>query len=73
MSKPTDINKATLEELTSIAGIGKIRAQKMLKKKQEARKWVIPHPVGFKTNDRYTNHNMGSFDGGSRNKNRITK
>lgn len=35
MSKPTDINKATLEELTSITGIGKIRAQKMLKKKQE--------------------------------------
>jgi DNA uptake protein ComE-like DNA-binding protein len=34
MSKPTDINKATLEELTWIAGIGKIRAQKMLKKKQ---------------------------------------
>jgi DNA uptake protein ComE-like DNA-binding protein len=35
MSKPTYINKATLEELTSIAGIGEIRAQKMLKKKQE--------------------------------------
>lgn len=68
MSKPTDINKATLEELTSI---GKDKSSENVK--EEARKWVIPHPVGFKTNDRYTNHNMGSLDGGSRNKNRITK
>jgi hypothetical protein len=41
--------------------------------KEEAIKWVIPHPAGFKTNDRYTNHNMESFDGGSRNKDIITK
>jgi hypothetical protein len=41
--------------------------------KEEARKWVISHLAGFKTNDRYTNHNMRSFDGGSRNKDIITK
>jgi ribosomal protein S13 len=35
MSKPIDINKATLEELTSITGIGEKRAQKILNKKQE--------------------------------------
>jgi DNA uptake protein ComE-like DNA-binding protein len=29
MSKPIDINKATLEELTSITGIGEKRAQKI--------------------------------------------
>jgi ribosomal protein S13 len=35
MSKPIDINKATLEELTSITGIGEKRDQKILNKKQE--------------------------------------
>ena len=35
MSKPIDINKATLEELTSITGIGKKRDQKILNEKQE--------------------------------------
>jgi ribosomal protein S13 len=32
MSKPIDINKATLEEFTSITGIGEKRAQKILNK-----------------------------------------
>ena len=35
MSKPTDMNKATLEELTSITVFGEKRAQKILNKKQE--------------------------------------
>ena len=35
MSKPIDINKATLEKMTSITGIGEKRAQKILSKKQE--------------------------------------
>ena len=35
MSKPTYINQATLEELTSISGIGDKRTQKILYKKQE--------------------------------------
>jgi ribosomal protein S13 len=35
MSRLIDINKATLEELTSITGIGEKRAQKILNKKQE--------------------------------------
>jgi predicted DNA-binding helix-hairpin-helix protein len=60
MSKPIDINKATLEELTSITGIGEKRAQKILNKK--ARKGIRPHPAGFETHDRYTKHNMGSLD-----------
>jgi predicted DNA-binding helix-hairpin-helix protein len=32
---PTYINQATLEELTSISGIGEKRTQKILNKKQE--------------------------------------
>jgi hypothetical protein len=61
MSKPIEINKATLEELTSIT-VWYWREKNSENNKEKARKGIRPLLAGFETHDRYTKHNMGSLD-----------